>query len=242
MFGRSKENFWRNTRNDRVIPWNQILSWIFVVVLPLSMIAFSWNIVLRTPKSYLTYLNRSDVMKEVLFQVDEEQISSTFANYMMHREDEFALRDGADYKPQPVFGKRDGEAMKTLRDFVDGFLIVGILCFVAAIAIFIYLYRKEEKSLLYHRVADSRVVMLGMIILLAFGAFLPKIRGDILRLAFGVQFPIGDVLVIFVENQMVQYLAIMIIIVSIIFTVVFWYISWKLLPEKRLFRKRDEFY
>lgn len=241
MFRRPAKNPWRNTRNDKTIPWKQIFAWIFVVTLPISILAFSWNLVLRMPQSYSIYLTRSKVMREVPFRVTDEEIAQTFGKFMQHRSDDFQLRDNVEYKPQKVFSKRDGKAMAKLRKFLDGFLILGLVTSIISIAIFVYLYQRKEKQLLYHRFADSRIVLLATIVLLALEAFLPNIRQGVLRRVFGVQFPAGDVLVSFVENQMVQYLAAMIIAVVIAMTLVCWRICWKLLPKKRFFKKMDEF-
>lgn len=242
MFRRqSTRNPWRNTRNDVEIPWNRIFAWIFVVVMPLSILFISMNIILRVPNSYASFLTRSEAMREVPFQVTEEEVVDTFALYMQHRASEFSLQDGVEYKPQPVFGQRDKEAIHRLRKFADLTMALGLILFIFSLAIFIRLFVKGQKELLYFRMADSRVVMLALVVLLNLAAFVPKVRTGLLRVSFGVKFPPGDVLSTFVDCGMVQCLSVMVSIVCIIWMVLLGYISWKLLAEKKLFQKRDEF-
>ena len=47
---RAKRNPWRNTRNDYNMPWNDIFAAIFMAILPLIVVIFASNIIIRRNK------------------------------------------------------------------------------------------------------------------------------------------------------------------------------------------------
>lgn len=233
---RVKGNPWRNTRNDKSIPWMDILGAIFMVLLPILIICISSNIVLRSGTFYSFYFSKTAVINEIPYHTSNEELTATFSNFMMHKSNGFKLTENSDYMPQQVFNQRDGQVMESIRGYVDDIALGAILLFVMVAAIYALLYFHKEKKLLYGSYAHSVIWFIVLLAVEASVFLVPFLRELIFKTLFGVRFPLSDVLIILFENQLATYMGIGIILTSIVLMVVVYYFMKTTVSDRKMFR------
>lgn len=233
---RSKRNPWRNTRNDFKMPWNNIISVIFTIALPIAVIMSSINIVLRNGAFYSFFLSRTGIVKEIPYSVDVPDIKDTFYKYMLHMKDRFSLKENSEYLPQQVFNEKDNIVMEQIRTVVDICLIVAFIFIIVALVCAILLFVREEKKLLYKRFKTSVVISMILIAINSVVFLISPIRSSLFVSAFGEKFPPGDVLIqIFEAGIHIHYIVWNIITAGIILLIVF-YLMKKFVIKHKMFK------
>lgn len=233
---KSKRNPWRNTRNDFVIPWNDIGAAIFMAILPIMIILIAGNVVVRSETFYSYYVSKTEVVKEIPYEIENQDVSETFGKFMMHKTSEFQLKENSEYMPQQVFNERDAKVMHSIRTIADVLLIVGIVLFVACFAIGFYLCRQGEKKILYESFINSWVWF--AVLLLANGViyFVPAVRELIFKEMYGVRFPPGDVLIQIFETKLPTYFGVALILASIVLAAAVFYVMNKFVKKQKMFK------
>lgn len=191
---RSKRNPWRNTRNDFKMPWAGILTVIFAALLPLSMIFLAGNLIVRSGAFYTFYVARSEVIKEIPYEVENSDISDAFHDFMLHKNAVFALKENSDYKPQQVFSEQAAQVMGDFRLMMDILLAIGAALFILCAVIGIMMYKKNHGKLLYKRYLNSWIWLGALLVVSSVLIFIPAIRNGIFFKIYGDDFPPGDCL------------------------------------------------
>ena len=234
---RAKRNPWRNTRNDYNMPWNDIFAAIFMAILPLIVVIFASNIIIRGTFFYSFYFTRTDVVKEIPYEIKKDQLIENFGKYMQHRKSDFQIKENSKYKPQNVFTDRGISIMQNIRTIFDVSLAIGISLAVVALVIVIYLYRQKEKRLIYESFTNS-VIWFSVICAIYGGALLiTPIRKLIFRILYGVRFEPGDVLIQIFKTHLPSYYAIMTLILAVMMMIVIWYLMNKFVSYQKMFNK-----
>ena len=233
---RLKRDPWRNTRNDKSIPWRDVFAAIFMVLIPIIIVSISSNFVLRSGTFYSFYMSKTSVINEIPYYVENEDIVRTFGDYMLHKTDEFKLTEHSDYEPQQVFNERDEQVVKYIRSALDKILVVAVLLSIIAVVIFVFLYTNKEKRLLYESYIHSLIwfgVLLAMNSVLY---FVQPVREIVFKALFGVRFPPGDVLIILFENKLAMYMGVWQIIASLVLMVAMAYFMKISVSDRKMFR------
>jgi hypothetical protein len=233
---RMKRDPWRNTRNDKSIPWRDVFAAIFMVLIPIIIVSLSSNFVLRSGTFYSFYMSKTGVISEIPYYVENEDIVKTFGNYMIHKTDEFTLKEHSEYKPQQVFNQRDGQVVEYIRSTLDKILVVAIIFSITAIAIFVFLYRNKEKKLLYESFMHSLIWFAVLLAMNGVLYFVKPVREIIFKTLFGVRFPPGDVLIILFENKLAMYMGIWQIGAALLLMVVLAYFMKISVSDRKMFR------
>lgn len=236
---RSKRNPWRNTRKDYYVPWNDVLATIFMILLPLLILSFSVNFVLRTSMFYSHYASKTKIVKELGFYISDEDLSDTFTSFMQHKDKVFQLKEKTEYEPQDVFTKRASDIMYDLRWFYDLVAIVSFLLFVIVIAIFVRLYLISEKKLLYESFKHSGIFLAVLLLLHTVLLSVKPISKLIFRALFGVRFEPGDALITIFNSSFPIYLSVATIIVAVLIFIAIGYIMIQLVKPKRMLESRE---
>lgn len=233
---KQKQNPWRNTRRDFEMPWNDIWASIFMAILPIMIILLSANFVARYTGFYSFYMTKTEIIKEIPYEIESEDITKTFSNYMTHKTDIFQLKEHSDYQPQQVFTDRADSIMHTYRLIADVSLVIGILLLIAAIAIVIYLISKDEKKLIFDSFKTSWIWYGVLAATSAVMYLVPAVRELIFQQMFGVRFEPGDVLIQIFESQFPAYFCGWQLAVSLGFMLVITYSVNKLFGRRKMFR------
>lgn len=233
---KSKRNPWRNTRNDYNIPWNDILGSIFMVLLPIIILIFSTNFVLRTNTFYSFYLTKSEITREIPYEISNDKLSKHFGEFMKHKKEDFQIKEDSRYKPQDIFSKRAINVMDSFRSFMDKTLIFGIILLGITIAIVFYLIKEKEKRLIYESFESSLIWYIVVV-----GAFLianvvPAVSKMIFRVFYGVRFEVGDVLIQLLDNNLMIYFSVASTIVSAIIMGATFYLMYSLFSYHKMFK------
>ncbi|MEG0291887.1 MAG: DUF1461 domain-containing protein [Anaerovoracaceae bacterium] len=236
----SKKNPWRNTRNDKEIPWREIWAAVFMIILPIMVVTLATNFVFRSEAFYSFHFAKTEVVKEIPFSITQEDLSKTFADYMQHKSSTFQLVEKTEYMPQKLFNDRDGNIMATIRMILDVGLVFSMIFLIGALSIFAFLIRKGEKQLIYGRFLDS-LTFFGALLLvnLAINLIVP-VRELIFRMLFGVRFPPGDVLIQIFQTKFSLYLAGWELVASVVIMGVIGYFVHLLASRRKMFRKVEE--
>ena len=91
---------------NKNMPWNDIFAAIFMAILPLIVVIFASNIIIRGTFFYSFYFTRTDVVKEIPYEIKKDQLIENFGKYMQHRKSDFQIKENSKYKPQNVFADR----------------------------------------------------------------------------------------------------------------------------------------
>jgi hypothetical protein len=131
------------------------------------------NVVFRVPDLYSFDMGRTVVADDIELKVAvvkndiETNITNTavgemISDYMLHKTDYFQLRAEYQGREKPVFSINDGMNMSRYRTLLDRCLAAAVLCLIAVVCIFIFLYRTGAKRALRNGYRVAVVVYLLM--------------------------------------------------------------------------------
>lgn len=234
---KAKRNPWRNTRNDYNMPWHDIMASIFMAILPLLVIVISSNVTLRGNFFYSFYFTRTDVTKEIPYEIKKNEMIDHFSKFMQHRKGDFQIKEKSDYKPQNVFTQRDVSIMKNIRGIYDISLIISVILTIVVLSIVIYLYRQKEKRLIYESFTSSLIWFAVICIIYGGTIFVGPVRRLIFKTLYGVRFEPGDVLIQIFKSQFPAYYGIMSLAISVAIMMVIYYLVNRFVSYKKMFYK-----
>lgn len=233
----SQKNPWRNTRNDKDIPWRNIGAFVFMLLIPIMVICLASNIVMRYDGFFAFFMSKTEVVREIPYAVEKEDLSKTFSDYMQHKTKNFQLTEKQEYNPQKLFTERNDSIMHMIRKILDILLVIGTLALIGCVSLFIFVLRSGEKSLIFNRYLDS-LVILGVLLIgdvLVFA--IPEARALLFREFFGVKFLPGDVLIQIFQKNLALYFLVGQLIVCAIIVIAMSYIVYKFASRRKMFRK-----
>lgn len=236
----SKNNPWRNTRQDKEIPWNKILSAVFMIILPIVVVCLSTNVVLRMGSFYSFAFEKTGVVSEIPFSISQESLVNTFSDFMIHKTGEFQLVEETDYMPQKLFSEKDQWVMNNIRLILDILLLITIVLFVVGIIIFIHMLKEGEKALIYDRAKKGVVIFSVLAIMNFIICIIPGSLTAMIRILFGGKFIPGDVLIQILETKVPMYFGIWQLVASIALMVVIGCVIHNYASRRKMFRKVEE--
>ena len=239
MFGSrvrsSKKNPWRNTRNDFNMPWNDILASIFMILLPIVIFLTSFSIVIRSESFYSFYFTKSAIARDIPYEISGEDLSKHFGDFMKHRKADLSIKEKSDYKPQQVFSKRAIVTADSIRSGADIAMIFAIITGISIAIILLYLYKQEERHLIYDSFESSVIWFIVIIGIFSVSIFIRYVRTLIFRQLFGVRFEAGDVFIQIMKSDFPNYFGGAVIIVSLLLMIIIFYIMNRLFSYRRMF-------
>jgi hypothetical protein len=204
-YGALKRNLKRSIRpyNETKSPniggfASRVIALILAILFALSMVAISIptasNIIFRVPDLYSFDLARTGVLKEASLDVKADKVGDVFADYMMHKTDDFQLTATFQGRKKPVFTVGDGAAIQKLRRELDTTLPAvpaGLIVFLIA---FIYLYKMGRFRTLRRAYGSAWIIYILSMGGLAFALYYGNVGKQIWRDVLGIKLSRSDML------------------------------------------------
>lgn len=139
---------WRVTLTKKSIPWTRILAPILILTIPLFVIITVDNALLRLPDLYEYHFLSSEILSERMVAADEDDVSQLMSDFLLHKTDQFQMKEDLEYMPADVFTKSDETMIQALRSLLDTQAIVGLVMLLITVLLITFLLRQKEKDLL----------------------------------------------------------------------------------------------
>lgn len=233
----SRKNPWRNTRNAKKIPVEQLLAIILVISIPLAAICISSNVVLRLPDVYQYNLRSTQALNKTGRVIKEEKVIKLFGDFMQGKTDDFKLKEDVSYQPENVFSKADQRAMTNLRNALNVMLVIGILSFLLTVLGYFFLIRWRKKELQRRAFKKAAALFLILTILNTAMKLVPRLRDITWGQLFNMKFPKRDVLVQILEKSFAFHVTLFEVLLSLILMALLGYMTWQVAGRKKLFKK-----
>jgi hypothetical protein len=237
FFLRRSTNPWRVNLTKKRIPWTRILAPILLVTIPLFVLMAVDNTLLRLPDIYEYHFLSSETLGERMVAADEDDVSKLMSDYLLHKTNQFQMKEYLEYMPADVFTKADGTMMKTLRTLLDTQAIIGLFMLFVTIILIVFLLRRKERDLLlqsfYYSLPIFVLMKIVEVVLMVFGSLRYRV--------FGIP-PVEmadseDLIPALLDNAFFRSLAIAEFAISIILLGVIYFIMLNLAGRKTTFRR-----
>ncbi len=232
----SRKNPWRNTRNDFKMPWEKILGVVFLIFFPIAVIATAFNIVVRSNIFYTFYVSRSEVVGQLPYELEKENLSDAFRDFMIHKNSVFALTENSEYKPQQVFSDKDANMMADFRMVADILFIIGVLAIGVCVIIGIYFCREKLNKRLYSRYLKSWFFVVPIFAIFALLTLITPLRNAIITGLYGGNFEPNDSLLAIYNTQFWGYLTGFFGVVLLVLMLLVLYIMKKFIVVRKMFK------
>lgn len=232
----SRKNPWRNTRNDFKMPWQKIWGVVFLIFLPIAVIATAFNIVVRSNMFYTFYVSRSEVASQLPYELEKENLSDAFHDFMIHKNSVFALTENSEYKPQQVFSEKDASMMADFRLVADILFVIGILAIAICVIIGIYLCKENLNKKLYSKYLKSWFCVVPVFAIFALPALITPLRNAIITGLYGSDFEPSDSLLIIYDTQFCGYLTAFFGIALLVLMLLLLYVMKKFIVARKMFK------
>ncbi len=234
---RRSTNPWRVNLTKKRIPWTRILAPILLITIPLFVIMAVDNTLLRLPDVYKYHFLSSEILGDRMVAADEDDVSQLMSDYLLHKTDQFQMKEDLEYMPSDVFTKADGTMMQTLRTLLDTQAIIGLFMLLVTIILIVFILRHKEKDLLLHSFYYSLPIFVLMkimeVVLMVFGSLRYRVFGiPPVEMA-----NLEDLIPALLDNGFFQSLAIAEFVLSVVVLGVVYFIILNLAGRKTTFRR-----
>lgn len=237
FFTRRRTDPWKVTLTKKSIPWPHILAPILIVTIPLTVIVFADNGLMRLPDLYKYHLLSSEILNERMISADESDVATLISDYLIHKTDRFQMKEDLDYMPDDLFTKKDGAMIQNLRSYLDVQLAVGLSTLLLTIALILFIIRKKERDLLLRNFYFSLPVFL----LLKTMEIAAMLFGPIRNWVFGIPTPTAaadeNLLPAMFDASFFRFLAAVEVALSLVLLGIVYYIVLNLSGRKTTFRR-----
>ncbi len=118
-----------------------------IIILPISIVLLSGNIVLRIPETYNYHFNDSQAADKVGSSITGTEFAKEFSSYFNSpgRDDFQVYEENGEFR-DPIFDENESMAMGKAKTIMLWTLFSGVLFFGGGIAIYIYLLNTVERE------------------------------------------------------------------------------------------------
>jgi hypothetical protein len=181
FFLRRSTKPWRVNLTKKSVPWTRILAPILLISIPLFVIIAVDNTLLRLPDLYEYHFLSSETLDERMIAADEDAVSKLMSDYLLHKTDQFQMKEDLEYMPADVFTKADGAMMQMLRTFLDTQAMIGVFMLLITIILIVFLLRRKERDLLlqsfYYSLPVFALMKIIEVVLMVFGSLRYRVCG-----------------------------------------------------------------
>ncbi len=126
-----------------------VFSVLLTVTIPAAILLLSFNFALRLPQTYEFYFTDSLAISKAGLNIEIQDMSDEIGSYLSSvKEPTFQIYEKNGSYNDPVFSKKDREAMKRIRDFLFKELIAGLIFLAFSILVYEFgLFVKVEEWL-----------------------------------------------------------------------------------------------
>lgn len=236
-FVRRSTDPWRVSLTKRSIPWTRILAPILFISIPLFVIMTVDNTLLRLPDLYKYHFLSSEVLRDRMVAAEENDVSQLISDYLIHKTDQFQMKEDLEYLPADLFTKADGSMMQGLRSLLDTQAIVGVVMLLITVLLIIFMIRQKERDLLlksfYYTLPIFALIKIIEVALMVFGPLRNRVFGIPSMETSNPE----DLIPALLDNSFFRSLAIAESVMSLIFMGVVYFIILNLAGRKTTFRR-----
>lgn len=230
-------NPWKVNLTKKRIPWARILAPILIVSIPMSVLLSVDNVLMRLPDVYKYHLLSNNILGERMVAADESKVAQLISNFLVHKTNQFQMKENLAYMPADVFTKADGKMMEHVRALLDMQAIVGLGMLLVTIILIVFLLRQKERDLLLQSFYFSLPVFALMKIVDAMLMMFNPLRNRV----FGIPAPStngkGDLIPALLNGTFFRLLTIAEVGVSLVALGLVYYIILNLSGRKTTFRR-----
>lgn len=215
---------------------NFLLYIALIIILPISIVLLSGNIVLRVSETYVYHFNDSQVVEEVGSYVSGNEFAKSITGYFNKPgKDEFQVYEENGEFRDPIFEEKEISVMSRAKTIMTLTLFTGIILFGAGIAIYIYLAGTEDKGTL--RFMGIATMIVSLVEIIASGVLLGRqsVRTMLYNRFIGIELGKDSALHILLSSPFEKSFIIFSSVLAVAITAVFLYIHISVTKEKRLF-------
>lgn len=237
FFTRRRTDPWKVSLTKKSIPWPRILAPILIVTIPLTVIVFADNGLMRLPDLYKYHMLSSEILNERMISADEDDVAALISDYLIHKTNRFQMKEDLDYMPDDLFTKQDEAMMQNLRTYLDVQIAVGLSTLLITIALIFFIIRKKERDLLLRSFYFSLPVFFLMKIIETVAMLFDPIR----KWVFGIPIPTSaaddNLLPALFDVSFFRFLAAIEAVLSLVLLAIVYYIVLNLSGRKTTFRR-----
>jgi Protein of unknown function (DUF1461) len=237
FFLKRRTNPWKVNLTKKSVPWARILAPVLIVAIPLFVIMAADNTLMRLPDLYKYHFLSTEILNERMVAADEDKVAQLMSDYLIHKTDNFQMKEDLEYMPANLFTNSDGAIMSDLRSLLDTQAIVGFGMLLLSVLLIIFIIRQKEKDLLLKSFYFSLPAFVLMktieVVLMMFGPLRNRV--------FGIPTPAttgeGDLLPALLDGTFFRLLAIAEVAISLILMGLIYYVILNLSGRKTTFRR-----
>ncbi len=228
---------WKVSLTKKSVPWARILAPILLFTIPLFVIMAVDNTLLRLPDVYEYHFLSSEILNERMVAADEDDVSQLMSDFLLHKTDQFQMKEDLEYMPADLFTNADGVMIRGLRSLLDTQAIVGVFMLLITVLMILFLLRKKEKDLLLKTFYFSLPFFIMMkIIEVAMMVFSP-LRNRVFGIPTVENAGVEDLIPALLDSSFFRSLAIAEFILSLVLLGVVYYIILTIAGRKTTFRR-----
>lgn len=232
----SRKNPWRNTRRDFEMPWMKIGAFFLTLCIPVIFFLAVPNIVMRSGAFYSYFLSRTEIVREVPYSVETEDIVNTFSRFMQHRMETFNIREKSEYMPQMVFSPEDEHVMMFFRNALDIMAVVAFIMLMVCIAAVALMMKNKGSKRVFESYVKASYITAALIVLHSLVFFIKPVRKALFAGMFGTEFPPGDVLLQIFDASFAVYYGGAVIAVMLVLGAALFYVMKRFVASRKMFR------
>lgn len=206
-----------------------------ILFVPLISILSASNLVLRLPDMYVYQFNSMDLTNEMNLEMTSEELGNFFSNYMLGKEDEFAIDTSYVGKEGPQFTAEENAIMRHFRGVLNHSLLVLFILTLLGLVMYIMLFRDDRKEALRVALKCAFFFYLLLLIIGLVGYFIPATRASLYSFIF--QYPLqkeGLLTLIFTDSMAKTCLGAMVVVSAVVLGALA-SLTWRITRPKRMF-------
>lgn len=237
FFVRRGTNPWKVNLTKKSVPWARILAPLLFITIPLFVIMTVDNTLLRLPDLYEYHFLSSEILDERMVAAGEDDVSQLMSDFLLHKTDQFQMKEDLEYMPAEVFTKADGAMISELRSLLDTQAIIGALMLILTIVLIVFLIRQKERDLLLKTFYYSLPIFVIMktieITLMMFGSLRNRVFGIPTIETAGAE----DLIPALLDNSFFRALAIAESLLCLVVLGIIYYVIFNIAGHKTTFRR-----
>ncbi len=209
---------------------------VLIIILPLSIITLSGNVVLRISETYVYHFNDSQVIEDIGSIVYGSEVADEITGYFNSpSSEEFQIyEENGDYR-DPIFDEVESRAMKRAKILMTWTLFFAVVLMGGSIALYIFMTTSVEREMLRLVGFIALIVSAIEMLLIDFLITRPDFRAMLFKRFIGVELGKESTLMILLGSPFEKTYIIFSTVLAIAIIGIFTYIHYSTTKEKRLF-------
>ncbi|HHU18124.1 MAG: DUF1461 domain-containing protein [Anaerovoracaceae bacterium] len=214
----------------------RIISVIAAICVPVAAILGASNLILRLPDLYTYEFRSKQIVREINLSISDDELGQFFSDYMKGKNEEFDLIAEYRNREQAVFGPAEQLNMENARRMLNHTAFILGISAVLIIASYWILLNKKRKTTLRMAFKGGVAIFAALQISIYVLFFNEKTRSFFYDLIFINSYEAEDALPLILTQDFAKLCIYANFIVSAIFMLIFFSITWNLSRPRRMFR------